>query len=593
MRDSVNQTERYYTDSQVILRLIKYLKPHLLRFIIALILVMAGVGLSLISPLLNKELIQGASSLSVDELQDLVNSIVITMICVILSVAILDFINHLMLQKIGQEIVAKIRIDVFNHINLLSIDQVYQLPVGKLVTRVCNDPESISAMFTSTIVDIIKNTFLIVFVVAIMFILSWQLATIVCLMMPFLLLATWLFRRFTNKRYLLRRNLNSDANGFLSENLSGMKITQTFNQEDAKVEIYNEKITKIMKTNNSLILAFSLYRPFIYSLSMIATILVILFGKELVVQGVFLIGTITAINEYIRQFFTPVQLIAEQMDALQNSFASGEKIFDCIDTVPAILDVEDAIDLEVFNGEIEFKNVTFAYVDDIYVLKDVSFRIKPNQTVAFVGATGSGKSTILNLIVRNYEINEGTILIDGIDVRKISRKSLRDKVGQMLQDVFLFNATVKDNITLFDDTISLADVEEACKYIGADEFIQGLDNGYETMIRERGNNLSSGQRQLISFARAICYKPSLMILDEATANIDSETEQVIQKALTKMSSISTMIIVAHRLSTIQHADNIIVLHKGVLIEQGNHQTLLKNKNLYYNLYKIQYEGKVE
>ena len=291
---------------------------------------------------------------------------------------------------------------------------------------------------------------------------------------------------------------------------------------------------------------------------------------------------------YISRFFQPVQALAEQFDQLQRSFASAEKIFSIMDIPLEVVDEPDAVELETVKGEIEFRDVWFAYEPDVWVLKGVSFKIEPGQTVAFVGSTGSGKTTILSLICRNYDIQKGQILIDGIDIRKIKISSLRRHFGQMLQDVFLFSGTVGGNILLRDETITRQEVEEACRYVNAHTFIDKLENGLDEVVRERGNNFSAGQRQLLSFARTLVHKPSVIILDEATANIDTETEVLIQDSLEKMKNIGTMLIVAHRLSTIQHADNIILLSHGEILEQGNHQELLKQKGRYYDLYTLQY-----
>jgi ATP-binding cassette subfamily B protein len=406
-----------------------------------------------------------------------------------------------------------------------------------------------------------------------------------------LVVASSIFRKFSRKAYRTVRNNVSEINAFLSENLSGMKITQVFNQEEKKKKEFETINNNLKKSYIKEILVFGIYRPVIYFISMVATITSIYFGAEAVFSNVLSVGLFVSFYIYIGQFFEPIQQISEQFNALQNGFASAEKIFDVLDTKPDIEDAEDAIELTSFSGSIEFKDVWFQYVPDEWVLKGVSFKVNPDETVAFVGATGSGKTTILQLIVRNYDIQKGEILIDGIDIKKIKRSSLRRFVGQMLQDVFLFSGTIRDNITLHDETITDEDIKKASEYVGLNYVLSKLPEGLDHEVRERGNNFSSGERQLISFARAVVYQPSLMILDEATANIDSETESIIQESLEKMMNISTMLIVAHRLSTIQHSDKIIVMHKGEIKEMGNHQELLKQKGLYYNLYQLQYDQK--
>jgi len=406
---------------------------------------------------------------------------------------------------------------------------------------------------------------------------------------PLIFVASVLFRRFSRSAYRSVRNNVSEVNAFLSENLSGMKITQVFNQEDKKIKEFTTINQKLQKSYFREIYTFGIYRPVIYFLAMAATLMTIYFGVSSIFEGFLTIGLFVSFYVYVGQFFEPIQQIAEQFNSLQNGFASAEKIFDVLDTKPAINDEKDAIELANFRGSIEFRDVWFSYIPDEWVLKGISFKVEPNETIALVGATGSGKTTILQLIVRNYDIQKGQILIDGIDIRRIKRSSLRSFVGQMLQDVFLFSGTIRENITLKNDAFSNDDINKAADYVGLDHVLKKLPEGLDHIVRERGNNFSSGERQLISFARAVTYKPTVMTLDEATANIDSETEAVIQTSLAKMMNISTMIIVAHRLSTIQHCNKILVMQKGEIVESGNHQQLLKKKGLYFNLYQLQYE----
>jgi ATP-binding cassette subfamily B protein len=418
----------------------------------------------------------------------------------------------------------------------------------------------------------------------------------ILLFLPIVIGATIIFRKYSRSAYRQVRSNVSEINAFLSEHLAGMKVIQAFNQEDKKNQTFKEKSKALNQSYMKEIYVFGIYRPLMYLFSIVGTIIVLYLGIIDVINGAvylvpFTAGLLFSFYNYIRDFFEPILQMAEQFNMLQNAFASAEKIFDVLDTVPTIKDHEDAIRLDTFKGSIVFEDVWFYYIEDEWVLKGVSFEVRPDEVVAFVGATGSGKSTILNLIVRNYDIQKGRILIDGIDIKSIYRPSLRQHVGQMLQDVFLFSGTIKENITLFDSNKTDEEVIEAAKYVGLDAFINTLNDGYEHKVLERGNNFSSGQRQLISFARTILYQPSLMILDEATANIDSETESIIQESLEKMMSISTMLIVAHRLSTIQHSDKIILLSHGKIVEMGSHQTLLKQKGMYYHLYQLQYEDK--
>jgi ATP-binding cassette, subfamily B, multidrug efflux pump len=403
-------------------------------------------------------------------------------------------------------------------------------------------------MYTSVAVNLVKNIIYIFAILIVIFVISVKMTLYVLIIIPFVIIASLLFRKFSRASYRRVRANVAEVNAFLSENLSGMKITQIFNQEEKKKKEFFEKTTNLKRSYLREILVFGIYRPTIYLSAMIGSIIVLFIGYQEVMAGVITAGILFSYYNYVGDFFQPIQQLAEDFNILQNSFASAEKIFDVLDTKPVITDEVDAIELKTFSGKIEFKDVWFKYIEDEWVLKGVSFNVNPGDTVAFVGATGSGKTTILSLIVRNYDIQKGQILIDGIDIKKIKRSSLRKHIGQMLQDVFLFSGTIKDNITLKDDEITKEEVIASSEYVGANTFIDKMPDGYDHVVLERGNNFSSGQRQLISFARALVYQPSLMILDEATANIDSETEELIQESLEKMMNISTMLIVAHRLS---------------------------------------------
>jgi ATP-binding cassette subfamily B protein len=409
--------------------------------------------------------------------------------------------------------------------------------------------------------------------------------------LPLIYIASQIYRKAARGAYRDVRNKVSELNAFLSEHLSGMKVVQVFNQEKKIKQSFHTINRQLRNSSLKEMYTFAVYRPSLYFLAMLATLIAIYVGVDSVLSGAITIGLFVSFYVYVGQFFEPIQQISEQLNTLQSSFASAEKIFDVLDTKPDLVDDVDAIELKSFKGKVEFKDVWFSYLPNEWVLKGVSFKILPNETVAFVGATGSGKTTILQLIVRNYNIQKGEILIDDIPIQRIKRSSLRKFIGQMLQDVFLFSGTIEDNITLQNPDITEAKIKEASQYVGLDYVIAKRTEGLKYQVKERGKNFSSGERQLISFARALVYQPSLMILDEATANIDSETETVIQHSLEKMMNISTMIIVAHRLSTIQHSDRIVVMQKGEIKEAGTHQELLKQRGLYYNLYLLQYDQK--
>ncbi len=582
--------DRNMKDGEIVRRLLRYAKPHWKSFLFVIIVMVFSIAYDIVSPLIVgyiEEIVKGDF-----ELKSLFIAVGVYALVLVISV-ICTYIQAMVLQKTGQKILSSIRLDLFTHIESLSHDQLNQTPVGKLVTRVTNDTNAISMMFTNIIVNLLKNFFIIIGVLVAMLLVNYELTLMVLCFVPFILLFTVIFRKFSRKAYRKVKDGTTDINTYLSENLSGMKITQIFNREDRKMQDFVTKSKFLGKAKQNQIFVFGIFRPMVYMLY-ISSVLCLFYlgGKGYIDQTEFLgqaitAGTVVTFYMYINKFFNPIQNLAEQFNWLQSAFASAEKIFTVFDTKPELTDAEDAVELDEIKGEIEFRNVWFSYVPGEWVLKNVSFKVEPKQTVAFVGSTGSGKSTILSLICRNYDIQKGQILIDGIDVRKIKISSLRRHFGQMLQDVFLFSGTIRSNIVLREDSFTDEEVMEACRYVNADSFINKLEGGLDEVVRERGNNFSAGQRQLLSFARTIIHKPSVMILDEATANIDTETELLIQNSLEKMMSIGTMLIVAHRLSTIQKADNIILLSGGEIMEQGNHQELLRQKGRYYQLYTLQ------
>lgn len=599
MKDFKEYT-REKPDKEILSRLISYIKPHKKRFILVLVLMLISIIVQLVPSLIIGVTIDVVISetLTVNEKLNYLVYLGVGFALLMVVAFNIEYRQSLWLQEIGQKIILSMRHEVFEHIQTLGPAQLNQVPVGKLVTRVTNDTNTLSEMYTNVAANLIRNVIYLTGIIIVLFVINYKITLFLMLFLPVVFFATLLFRKYSRASYRQVRSNVSEVNAFLSENLSGMKITQAFNQEPKKKKMFYDKSNHLRKSYMKEILVFGTYRPLMYLFSMIGVLLILFLGIGDVINQevyifVFSAGLLFSYYSYVRDFFEPILQMAEQFNMLQNAFASAEKIFDVLDTKPDINNEDDAIELSSFKGSIIFNDVWFSYIPDEWVLKGVSFEVKPDQTVAFVGATGSGKSTILNLIVRNYDIQQGQILIDGIDIKKIQRESLRAHIGQMLQDVFLFSGTLKENIKLFDDTKTDEDMIQAANYVGLNHVIENLNDGYEHKVLERGNNFSSGQRQLISFARTVLYKPSLMILDEATANIDSETESIIQESLEKMMNISTMIIVAHRLSTIQHADQIIVMSHGKIVESGTHQALLKEKGLYFNLYQLQYEERKE
>ena len=583
--------ERNMADSEIVRRLLTYAKPFWKDFVVVFFVMLLSIAYDIISPWLIGEI---QNVVKADFEINTLLTMVATYAGILVVSIVCTYVQAMILQRVGQQILSKIREDVFTHIEKLSHEQLNNIPVGKLVTRVTNDPNSISYMFTNILVTLCKNTMVVIGVLGAMLVLNYALTLMVLCFVPFLVIFTVIFRRFSRMVHRTVNDATTDLNTYLSENLSGMKITQIFNREDKKYEDFLTRSNRLAKTKRNRMYVFGIFRPMVYMLY-IASVLGLLYmsGKGYIQDRAFLGQTIdsaivVSFYMYISKFFNPIQQLAEQFDMLQKSFAASEKIFSIMDMAPALEDAEDVIELEEIRGEIEFKDVWFAYKPDEWVLKGVSFHIDPKQTVAFVGSTGSGKTTILSLIVRNYEIQKGQILIDGIDIRKISIASLRRHFGQMLQDVFLFSGTIRSNIVLREERFTDDQIWQACKYVNADSFISRQEKGLDEIVRERGNNFSAGQRQLLSFARTIIHRPEVMILDEATANIDTETEILIQDSLEKMKNIGTMLIVAHRLSTIQHADNIILLANGEIIEQGTHQELLHKKGRYHQLYTLQH-----
>ena len=584
--------DRHMKDSEIIIRLLRYAKPYAGQFIIVGIIMLVSIAYEIISPLL----IGKIESILKEgfEMSELYAYIIVYASILIVSL-VATYVQSIMLQKIGQKILSSLREDVFVHIESLSHGQLNSMPVGKLVTRVCNDTGAISMMFTNLLVNLIKNCFIIVGVFVAMLFLNYQLTLMVLCFVPFIILFTVIFRKFSRKAYRRVKDATTDINTFLSENLSGMKITQVFNKEDRKAAEFEEKNQHLGKSKHKQIFVFGIFRPMVYMLYISSVMALFYLSASGHINNTEFLGqtitssTLVSFYMYISRFFNPIQNLAEQFNRMQSAFASAEKIFTVLDTKPEIVDEPDAIELDHVDGNIEFKNVWFAYNDGEWVLKDVSFKVNAKETVAFVGSTGSGKTTILSLICRNYDIQKGEILIDGINIKKIKISSLRRHFGQMLQDVFLFSGTIRSNIVLRDESITDEEVMKTCDYVNATHFISKLSAGLDEEVRERGNNFSAGQRQLLSFARTIVHKPEVMILDEATANIDTETELLIQDSLEKMMNIGTMLIVAHRLSTIQHADKIIVLSHGEIVEMGNHDQLLKQRGRYYDLYMLQFK----
>ena len=577
------RSEKRRTGSSAV-RLITYMKPYAHWVIFALFLVLCLTGFDLYRPMLVGDAID---TFGADGDYDIIIDTAIKYAVVLALSVIFNIAQTWILQKAGQNIILEIRKDLYRHIQSLGSRYFDITPVGKLVTRVTNDVEALNEMYSGILVQLFRNIVKIAGLAGVMIALDVKLAAVSFVLMPVVIGLTVLCQRIARNIYRLYRTRLTDLNTFLSEHLSGMKIIQIFGRQERKFEEFHDKNTKLYRAFYREMLMYAVFRPLIYILSILSLMIVLWFGSKNVFDSAISIGTLYIFSNYIRSFFDPIQELAEQFSTLQSSVASAEKIFSVMDEDEFIPEIENPQKPDKIIGKIEFDHVWFAYDGENYVLRDVSFVINPGEKVAFVGATGAGKSSILNLIGRYYDIQKGHIYIDGIDIRELSKKQLRSAIGQMQQDVFIFEGDVAGNIRLNDNEITDEQIKKAAEYVNASHFIEKLPNGYHEPVTERGATFSAGERQLLSFARTLAHNPSILVMDEATANIDTETEILIQEALEKLMDGRTTIMVAHRLSTIQHADCIMVMHKGCICERGTHQELLEQDGVYRKLYELQ------
>lgn len=584
MNSSKNINKNEMNKKSSTMRLIAYMKPYAHWVIFALLLVLGLTSFDLYRPMLVGDAID---TFGANGDYDVIIATAIKYAVVLALSFAFNIAQTWILQKTGQNIILQIRKDLYRHIQSLGSRYFDITPVGKLVTRVTNDVEALNEMYSGILVQLFRNIVKIVGLAGVMLVLDVRLAAISFVLMPLVIGLTVLCQKIARNIYRLYRTRLTDINTFLSEHLSGMKIIQIFGRQERKFEEFHDKNTKLYKAFYREMLMYAVFRPLIYILSILSLMIVLWFGSRNVFDEIISVGTLYIFSNYIRSFFDPIQELAEQFSTLQSSIASAEKIFTVMDEDEFIPEVENPKQPDKIIGKIEFDHVWFAYDGKNYVLKDVSFVINPGEKVAFVGATGAGKSSILNLIGRYYDIQKGHIYIDGIDIRQLSKKQLRSAIGQMQQDVFIFEGDVAYNIRLNDDAITDAQVKAAAEYVNASHFIEKLPQGYHEPVTERGATFSAGERQLLSFARTLAHNPSILVMDEATANIDTETEILIQEALEKLMDGRTTIMVAHRLSTIQHADCIMVMHKGRICERGTHRELLEQDGIYSKLYELQ------
>ena len=575
-------------------RLLGYLKPHKWLMLLSSVLVIALIGVELYKPIIIGNAIdeyigsygQPGVELGMEEaFRGILRAGGLYALMLLLGF-VFNASNTWILQNIGQSIIYRMREEVFAHIHSLSVNFFNTQPVGKLVTRVSNDTEAVNELFSQILAKLFKNSVKIIGFAVVMLSIDVRMALYSFILIPFVTGLTFFFRYMSRKAYRLTRTRITELNTFLSEHISGMKLIQIFAREREKYQEFEDKSEQLFRANWREVMTFAVFRPSIYMLSVFAMVIVIGQGSASVLAGTVSLGTLFVFINYISSFFEPIQELAEQFGTLQSSLASAEKIFSILDEKPEIVNPAEPREITI-QGRIEFRHVWFAYEKDDYILKDVSFCIEPGEKVAFVGATGAGKSSILNLIGRYYDVQRGEILIDGVDIREIDKDTLRRAIGQVQQDVFIFTGDVKGNISLDNEEITREEIERAARIVNADSFINKMPDGYDEPGTERGSTLSAGQRQLLSFARTLAYQPTILVLDEATANIDTETESLITQALEKLMEGRTTIMVAHRLSTIQHADKIIVMHKGEIRESGSHQELLQLGGMYKKLYDLQ------
>lgn len=584
MNSSKNISKKEMNKKSSTMRLVAYMKPYAHWVIFALLLVLGLTAFDLYRPMLVGDAID---TFGANGDYDVIIATAIKYAVVLALSFAFNIAQTWILQKTGQNIILQMRKDLYRHIQSLGSRYFDITPVGKLVTRVTNDVEALNEMYSGILVQLFRNIVKIVGLAGVMLVLDVRLAAISFVLMPLVIGLTVLCQKIARNIYRLYRTRLTDINTFLSEHLSGMKIIQIFGRQERKFEEFHDKNTKLYKAFYREMLMYAVFRPLIYILSILSLMIVLWFGSRNVFDEIISVGTLYIFSNYIRSFFDPIQELAEQFSTLQSSIASAEKIFTVMDETEFIPEAANPKEPDKIIGKIEFDHVWFAYDGENYVLKDVSFVINPGEKVAFVGATGAGKSSILNLIGRYYDIQKGHIYIDGIDIRQLSKKQLRSAIGQMQQDVFIFEGDVAYNIRLNDDDITDAQVKEAAEYVNASHFIEKLPQGYHEPVTERGATFSAGERQLLSFARTLAHNPSILVMDEATANIDTETEILIQEALEKLMDGRTTIMVAHRLSTIQHADCIMVMHKGRICERGTHRELLEQDGIYRKLYELQ------
>jgi ATP-binding cassette subfamily B protein len=574
-------------DARIIGRLVHYLKPYLVPLAITFVLVSMIAALQIVGPLIVREVIDDQIS---NGDTDRLGELVLLYIGVLTGIFCLNFAEAVLMTYVGQKVMMDLRLELFGHIQKMSISFFDRNPVGRLITRLTNDVATLETILSQGVMASLTNVFMLFAIIIVLLVLDWRLALVMLLFVPPLAIATRYFAVAQRDAFRAQRAWLSSINAYLNENITGMTVVQLFNRQKRNLDQFDHRNQNLLDANLRVTFFYAIFEPTVVLFNAVTTGVLIWYGGGRVIQDTLTLGTLVAFFQYMQFFYWPIRDLAERYTTIQQAMASSERIFDLLDEPEEITDAPDALDLAKIEGKIDFENVWFAYDADNWVLRDVSFNIEAGEKVAIVGATGAGKSTMMSLLNRFYEVQRGEIRVDGLPIGRLRQRELRRQVGLVLQDPFIFTDSVRENIRMRDESISFEEVEAAARLVGADGFIQRMPDGYASLLAERGANLSTGQKQLIALARVAAFNPQIvLVLDEATASIDPETEATLQHSIRQVMQGRTSIIIAHRLNTIRNVDRILVLNQGRIVEEGSHEALLAARGTYFRLYELQYK----